>query len=76
MNKKGVCFCKIVAAILLTAILYVAGCQSYAQPGETEAEGQRRHNRVQQLQRQQFMRDLDRAGLVDRPSRASTLRQP
>ncbi|MHC4126486.1 MAG: hypothetical protein ACYSRR_08570 [Planctomycetota bacterium] len=69
--------CKVFLIMFLFALIaYTSGCESYAQPGETEDEGRRRHQRVKDLSKQQLMADLDRAGLVDKPSRATPLRVP
>jgi hypothetical protein len=77
MKKACLSVCRVLLIIFLFALIaYSGGCQSYAQPGETEDEGRRRHQRVKDLYQQQFMSDLDRAGLLDKPSRATTLRVP
>jgi len=50
--------------------------EAYAQPGETEAEGRRRHLRNERINRQAMMRDLDRIMLTDQPSRLTDKRIP
>ena len=59
--------------LLCASALSVLGC---SQPGETSAEGRRRHIRVSRINRQEFMKDLDVAGLLDGPSRLSDMRIP
>ena len=46
------------------------------QPGETTAEGGRRHERVLRLNQQEMMADIDRILLLDRPSELTDLRIP
>jgi len=48
----------------------------YAQPGETEAEGYRRHVRNARINHMLLMRDLDSVDLFDKPSRLSDMRIP
>jgi hypothetical protein len=45
------------------------GCTCYDQPGETLAEGRRRHIRTNRIRSQQLMQDIDAALLLDRPSK-------
>ena len=52
---------------LLTVVMF--GCRCYDQPGETLAEGRRRHIRTNRIRSQQLMQDLDAALLLDRPSK-------
>lgn len=68
---------KMVLAVVLCALaLWITGCASQAQPGETEAEGRRRHARGARINQQTFMRDLDRAMLTDKPSKLTNIRIP
>ena len=63
--------------VILGALLSLAcGCSSYEQPGETAAEGRRRHERVARIYRQVMMADIDRFLLLDRPSRLTDKRIP
>ena len=57
-------------------ILFASGCKSYAQMGETEAEGRRRHIRNLRLAQQQLMEDIDAFLLLDRPCGLSEKRIP
>lgn len=61
--------------ILLSALtLIMSGCGFFNQPGETAQEVHREHLRILRLSQQQLIRDLDRAGHFDRPSRLSEMR--
>ena len=65
MTKTG-----ILTVLLGISLLVMAGCaQSHAQPGETVAEGHRRHIRNMRLQRQMLLDDLDTFFLTDQPSK-------
>ena len=64
------------ALIFCGMVLLLSGCSSYEQPGETAAEGSRRHQRVLRINRQEMMTDMDRALLLDRPSKLTDLRIP
>ena len=50
------------------------GSTFYAQPGETEAEGRRRHLRNARINQQNLIHDVDRALLFDQPSKLSSRR--
>jgi hypothetical protein len=50
--------------------------ETYAQLGETEAEGRRRHLRNARINRQELMADLDTLLLLDEPSRLTDRRIP
>jgi len=56
-------------------ILLLGGC-CCDQPGETTAEGRRRHERALCINQQEMMADIDRTLLLDRPSRLTDLRMP
>jgi hypothetical protein len=67
-------FC--VFALVLCSLLWsVCGC-STAQPGETAAEGARRHERALAVNQQELMADLDMVLLLDKPSRLTETRVP
>jgi hypothetical protein len=66
----------ILTFILFVFILLACGCSSYVQMGETAAEGHRRHLRVQRINQQQLMADLDSFMLVDRPGKLTDKRIP
>ncbi len=63
--------------VMLGALVSLAcGCSSYEQPGETAAEGRRRHLRNERINRQEMMADIDKVMLFDRPSRLTDKRIP
>ena len=70
--------------ILCSLIFWLAGCScplprpplGCEQPGETRAEGHRRHKRNFWIERQEMMEDLDKVFLTDRPSKLSDRRIP
>jgi hypothetical protein len=59
-----------------TRVAMAGSGEELAQPGESEAEGQRRHQRVWRLNRQMLLSDLDKALLLDRPSKLTDKRIP
>jgi len=61
--------------MLFGLILLFGGC-CCDQPGETTAEGRRRHERVLRINQQEMMADIDRALLLDRPSKLIDMRIP
>jgi hypothetical protein len=74
---KSVCLRKVIMAIVLTALLLLpCGCSSYEQPGETAAEGRRRHLRNERINQGELMADLDKFMLTDKPSKLSDKRIP
>lgn len=50
--------------------------EAHAQLGETEAEGRRRHIRAARINQQELMEDIDRALLLDKPSKLTDKRIP
>jgi hypothetical protein len=65
------------AVVLCVFVFSVGGCGSwFAQPGETAAEGRRRHIRARAIDRQGFMADIDYALLTDEPSKLTDKRIP
>lgn len=72
--KSSVISSFVFAFALCILVLLFAGCRSYAQPGETEAEGRRRHRRNLALNQQQMMADIDKLLLYDKPSKLSDKR--
>jgi len=66
----------ILAAILLVLIFVPFGCSSFSQPGETAAEGHRRHLRTTRINQQELMADIDMVLMLDRPSRLTYKRIP
>jgi len=74
---KSVSLRKVIINIVLTALfLLPIGCSSYEQPGETAAEGERRHKRVERLNNGGFWADVDTFLLTDKPSKLSDKRIP
>ncbi len=68
--------CKVVLALILCTLVFLPfGC-STKQLGETTAEGQRRHKRVLRINQQELMSDIDRALLLDKPSKLTDKRIP
>ncbi|MBN1804255.1 MAG: hypothetical protein JW837_03300 [Sedimentisphaerales bacterium] len=74
---KSISALKLIQVVFLFALFLVPfGCRSYAQMGETAAEGRRRHERTLQINRQEFMADLDAFLLLDKPSKLTDMRIP
>ena len=70
-------FRRVVLAIVLFVFVFLPfGCRSYEQPGETAAEGRRRHQRALRINQQQMMADLDTLMLLDKPSKLTDKRIP
>jgi len=67
----------VILTIVLTALfLLPIGCSSYEQPGETAAEGRRRHQRVDRINQGELMADIDSFLLTDEPSKLTDKRIP
>ena len=67
---------KLILAVVLGVLVFLPyGCNS-GQPGETAAEGRRRHERVARINQQEMMQDIDKALMLDRPSRLTDKRIP
>jgi len=63
--------------VLCALVILLGGCSFFTQPGETAAEGHRRHLRNLSIGRQNVWYDLDRTILfMDEPSRATDIRIP
>jgi hypothetical protein len=79
MKSVSVSVCKVILMLqaeLLRKAALTCGCSSYEQPGETAAEGRRRHQRVARINQQELMADIDKFMLWDRPSRLTDKRIP
>jgi len=64
-----------ILGIILSAIaLWLGGCGYFAQPGETTAEGHRRHLRNLSINQQNMIRDIDKVMLSDEPSKLTRRR--
>lgn len=67
---------KLILAVVLWVLVFLPyGCSS-SQPGETAAEGRRRHERVARINQQEMMQDIDKTLMLDRPSRLTDKRVP
>jgi len=67
----------ILGIVLCALVFWLSGCGFFAQPGETAAEGHRRHLRHLSVSRQNMMDDIDRTVLfMDEPSRATDVKIP
>lgn len=77
MKSVSVSVCKLIlVATVLVFVFMPLGCNSLSQPGETAAEGNRRHNRISRLNQQGMMADIDAALMLDEPSRLTDKRIP
>jgi hypothetical protein len=56
-------------------VTWLAGCNS-RQPGETKAEVARRHDRNMRLNGEMMMSDIDKALMLDQPSKLTDRRIP
>ncbi|MHC4085760.1 MAG: hypothetical protein ACYSU3_12335 [Planctomycetota bacterium] len=76
MKNTSVFVCKVILLVFLcTLVLAPFGC-SFQQPGETVAEGNRRHKRNLRINQQNMMADIDRVLLLDKPSKLTDSRIP
>jgi len=66
----------ILVFVLWVLVALPSGCRSYEQPGETAAEGRRRHDRVARINQQEMMSDIDKALMLDKPSSLTDKRIP
>jgi hypothetical protein len=62
--------------VLWVLVALPSGCRSVEQPGETVAEGRRRHDRVARINQQELMSDIDSFLLLDKPSTLTDKRIP
>jgi hypothetical protein len=76
MNSVSVSVCKVILVVALLVLVFIPfGC-SFSQTGETAAEGHRRHLRVARINQQELMSDIDKALLLDKPSKLTDKRIP
>jgi len=76
MKSVSVSVCKVILLVALLVLVFMPfGC-SFSQPGETTAEGHRRHQRVVRINQQELMADIDKALLLDKPSKLTDKRIP
>jgi len=67
---------KVILTVILFALFFLlCGC-AWNQPGETAAEGHRRHQRMLRINQQEMMADIDKALLLDKPSKLTDKRIP
>jgi hypothetical protein len=64
----------VIALFVLVSIPF--GCSSFSQPGETAAEGHRRHLRTARINQQELMEDIDTVMMFDKPSRLTDKKIP
>ncbi|MGB2862024.1 MAG: hypothetical protein WBC05_01755 [Sedimentisphaerales bacterium] len=76
MKSVSVSVCKVILVVILLVLVFMPfGC-SFSQPGETAAEGHRRHQRVARINQQELMADIDKVLLLDKPSKLTDRRIP
>ena len=76
MKRVSALMCKVILTIILGMFVVLPfGCAT-TQPGETAAEGRRRHERVMRINQQEMMADIDMFLLLDQPSSLSDMRIP
>lgn len=76
MKSVSVSVCKVILVVILLVLVFMPfGC-SFSQPGETAAEGHRRHQRVARINQQELMADIDMVLLLDKPSKLTDKRIP
>ena len=76
MRNGSVYVCNLILVITLLLLVFIPfGC-TFTQPGETLAEGHRRHQRTIRINEQEMMSDIDTALMLDRPSRLDDRRIP
>jgi len=74
---KSVSVCKVILPVILLVLVFTPfGCSTFSQPGETAAEGHRRHQRIARINQQELMEDIDKALLIDKPSKLTDRRIP
>jgi len=66
---------RVLLVVALLGIILSLGC-AMDQPGETAAEGHRRHKRVFRINNSGLMSDLDTFFLTDKPSTLTDKRLP
>ena len=73
---KSVSVCKVILPVILLVLVFMPfGCSS-SQPGETSAEGRRRHKRMARINQQEMMSDIDTVLMLDEPSKLTDKRIP
>jgi hypothetical protein len=76
-QKVRIMLVRLVAfGFVVCTLVSITGCGSWAQLGETTAEGRRRQARVRAINRAQLMADINTFFLYDKPLRLTHLRLP
>ena len=76
MKSVSVSVCRVILVVALLVLVFMPfGC-SFSQPGETAAEGHRRHQRVARINQQELMADIDKTLLIDKPNKLTDKRIP
>lgn len=77
MKSVSVSVCSVILVLALLVLVFLpCGCSTFSQPGETAAEGHRRHLRTARINQQEAMADIDAVLMLDRPSRLTDKRIP
>ena len=77
MKSVYISVCKVILVVaMLVSVFMPFGCSSLSQPGETAAEGHRRHQRVARINQQEMMADIDAVLMLDQPSQLTDKRIP
>jgi hypothetical protein len=77
MKSVSISICTVILVIALLVLVFMPfGCSSFSQPGETAAEGHRRHQRVARINQQELMADIDTVLMTDEPSKLTDKRIP
>lgn len=77
MRNVSVFVCNGILVVALLVLVFMPfGCSSFSQPGETAADGNRRHHRTASINQQVMMSDIDATLMYDRPSRLTDKRIP
>ena len=66
----------LLVVILLSLVVLSTGCCLFNQPGKTPAEVNRDHARMLRINQQELMADIDRAMLLDQPSKLTDKHLP
>ena len=76
MKSVSVSVCKVILSVILLVMVFASfGCSSQ-QPGETAAEGHRRHQCVVRINQQEMMADIDTVLMLAQPSKLTDKRIP
>jgi len=77
MKRVSDSVCKVILVVALLVLTFTTfGCSSFSEPGETAAEGHRRHQRVVRINQQEMMADIDKVLLLVKPSKLTDRRIP